>query len=145
MAETSARTHAPDAFARAEPIFVAPSNRVTLLSASADPPTAFAPTDVTTGGAGLLVSMATTPNFDAAPWLPAASTARAVRKCVPSDSVVDVMDQLPDASVLAVPSVVAPSVRVTVVPMAAVPIRIGVLMFVTRSDDDRPVSDAVSS
>jgi hypothetical protein len=85
--------------------------------------------------------MVTASPDDADEVLPAASVALAVTVWLPEDSVDEVIDQLPPVAV-AVPSEVVPSVsyNVTVLPLSAVPVKVGVVLLVMLSLFEVPVS-----
>ncbi len=71
-------------------------------------------------------------SVEAEPVLPAASVTLALRVWLPSDSVELSMLQAPVlASAVVVPSVVAPSNSLTVLPSSAVPVTVGVLSLVS--------------
>ena len=99
------------------------------------------------GAAGAVVSTVMVSAAEAAPELPAVSVPEvaAVREWIPSERVVVSMDQLPDPSVVAVPT--APSTfedRVTVLPASAVPVNCGVVSLVMLSSSSVPESLRVS-
>ena len=74
--------------------------------------------------------------------LPAASIEVAVMPCVPwvRDELVTV--QLPFASATALPIWIEPANTMTVLPEAAVPMKVGVLLLVTLSLFSEPVSES---
>ena len=90
---------------------------------------------------GALVSMVNNKPDDAEETLPAASVALAVTVWLPSDNVDELIDQLPPVAV-AVPNAVVPSVSysVTVLPLSAVPVNVGVVLLVMLSVFDMPLS-----
>ena len=98
-------------------------------------------------GAATMVSMVTTNPAEATLALPAVSDCFAVRVCAPSASAVLTIDQFPETSAVAVPNTVVPlvSYRVTVAPATApLPVKVGVVVLVTLSVVDAPLSDAVA-
>jgi hypothetical protein len=94
------------------------------------------------GADGADISIVMLSSADAVLMLPAASVAFTVTVWTPAVSADAVMFQLPPPAV-AVPSTVVPSVSysVTVLPVSAVPVKVGVVSFVRLSVDDEPVSE----
>ena len=144
--------------ATALPICVVPSNKVTVLPASAVPVKVGVVTLVmpsvldepvseatirfgVDGATGAPVSIVTGVAAEAAPTLPAVSVAFAVMLCVPLPSVELVMLQLPPVAT-ALPICVVPSNKATVLPASAVPVKVGVVTLVIPSVLDEPVSEA---
>ena len=78
------------------------------------------------------------------PTLPAKSTAVAAMLWIPVDRVLVVIDQFPEPSATPVPSIVAPSNKVTVAPGSDVPLNLGVVSSVMLSLLELPVSLAGS-
>src|SRR5260370_118601 len=76
--------------------------------------------------AGGTVSMVTLRAAEAGETLPAMSVAVAVMAWVPSLRAELIMLQLPSLAAVAVPRIVLPSSRVTVMPASAVPVKAGV-------------------
>jgi hypothetical protein len=79
---------------------------------------------------------------DAGLVLPEASVAVALMLCVPWASAELVTVQLPLESAVALPIWVEPANSLTVLPPAAVPVKVGVLSVVVLSVLDAPVSEA---
>ena len=87
--------------------------------------------------------MVTDSALDAALTLPATSVALAVMLWVPFARVEAVMVHVP-AVATPVPTAVVPSNRVTVLPVSAVPVKVGVVTLVMLSVLDTPLSDAAT-
>ena len=104
-----------------------------------DEPLSLAAARSGTETAGPLVSMVTTSAVDVA-WFPAKSVARAAILWVPLASTLEVIDQLPLASAVALPSTVLPSSSCTRAPASAVPLKTGVVMLVMLSVLELPLS-----
>src|SRR3954454_20205765 len=96
------------------------------------------------GAAGAAVSMVTDRPPEAVPVLPAASVALAVIVWLPEASVEVAMLQLPLPSAVPLPTWVAPSYSVTVLPASAVPVKVGVATLVRLSVLDAPESEAAA-
>ena len=135
-----AQLHAPFASAVAIHTGVVPSTTVIWLDASAVPAitgvvSLIEPPDaglLTTGAAGAVVSTVSSRATELALVFPAASVAVATRACEPSLSAVpDVQLQLPFASAVAVQIVVLPSLTATLLFASAVPLIVGLVLFVT--------------
>src|SRR3954449_5506907 len=143
------------------PTWLAPSNSVTVLFASAVPVKVGVATLVrlsvpdepeseavarsgVEGAAGAAVSMVTDRPPEAVPVLPAASVALAVIVWLPEASVDVAMLQLPLPSAVPLPTWVAPSNSVTVLPASAVPVKVGVATLVRLSVPEEPESEAVA-
>src|SRR5712672_217432 len=145
------------------PTWVAPSNSVTVLFASAVPVKVGVATLVrlsvpdapeseavarsgVEGAVGAVLSIVTDSPVEAVLVLPAASVALAVIVWLPEASVEAVMLQLPLPSAVPVPSTVVPSVSysLTVLPTSAVPVKVGVATLVRLSVPDDPESEAVA-
>jgi len=94
------------------------------------------------GMAGAVVSMVMLSALDATLVLPAASVALAVMLCVPSLRALTVMPGELYAAAVPLPTCVAPSKRVTVLPASAAPVKAGVVVLVMLSVLDEPVSVA---
>ena len=144
-----AKVQAPLPLAVAVPIWVAPSNTSTVLPAAAVParvmwlalvmPSPAVPlsgeNEATVGAPGATVSTVTFSAAEAALMLPAASIALAVKAWLPSASVAVAKLQAPLPLAVAVPIWVAPSNTSTVLPAAAVPVRVRWLALVMPSPD----------
>ena len=145
--------------ATALPNSVGPSNNFTVAPASAVPemmgettfvtlsvferPVSLAEVKSGAETVGTAVSIVTEIAAEFGETLPAASVARAAMLCTPSASGLDVIDQDP-ATTVVVPMTVVPSKSSTVAPVSPVPVKVGVLMLVTRSTFELPVSLAGS-
>src|SRR6185437_12379369 len=122
---------------------VVPSNTVTVPPASPLPLSDETVPPVIEGAAGGWVSIVTGSGFALTLVLPAMSVAWAPILWTPSASVeVEVMVHVPAADAVPVPIAVVPSSKVTVLPAAAVPVKVGVVTLVTLSVLDLPLSDA---
>ena len=150
--------HAPLPLATAAPRIVAPSLSVTVLPAAAVPLTVGVVSLVTLsvaevplsepaarsgvdGAAGAAVSIVRLSAAEATLSLPAASVAVAVRLCAPLPSAVLVIIHAPLPWQPPRPRIVAPSLSVTVLPAAAVPLTVGVVSLVTLSVAEVPLSE----
>src|ERR1019366_7288206 len=89
--------------------------------------------DATVGAPGAVVSMVTLSAAEAALTLPAASIALLMKAWLPSARVAVANDQAPLALAVAVPIWMAPSNTCTVLPAAAVPVRVTWLTLVMPS------------
>ena len=150
--------HVPVLLAVVLPTRVAPSNNFMALPTSAVPvktgemlfvilsvfdfPESDAALRSGVETAGATVSMMTMPAAEAL-LVPAEFVAVAVTLCVPFIKVELVIVQFPVGSAVALPICVAPSYSFTVLPGSAVPVNTGVLILVTLSVPDEPVSEAV--
>ncbi len=143
------KLQAPCASATALPSTVVPSDTITMLLASAvplnsgvlslvvpllaigtgEPPLSLFSTSPV-AATGATVSTLKAMAAEAGPTLPAGSVTVAVRLCAPSPSVGVVKLHCPLLPTIAVPSTVAPSSTVTVLPAAAVPLIAGVASLV---------------
>src|SRR5437764_1314088 len=101
-------------------------------------------TEMTDAAEGAAVSMVTDRPPEAVPVLPAASVALAVIVWLPEASVEVAMLQLPLPSAVPLPTWLAPSYSVTVLPASAVPVKVGVATLVRLSVLDAPESEAVA-
>jgi hypothetical protein len=77
-----------------------------------------------------MVSTVMITGLEAVDVFPAVSVAVAVKELAPGVKAVVVRLQLPEASVVAVPTVVVPCKILTVLPISAVPVRVGVVLLV---------------
>ena len=116
----------------------------TLVMLSPLMPVSLADARARPAGGAAKVSMVSTSGDDTSETLPAASASVPVSVCVPTASVVLVIDHRPPLT-MALPRVVLPSCSVTTSPSAPVPLTIGVVTLVMPSVCEMPVSLAIAS
>ena len=157
-----ANSQLPCALTVADPSRDAPSYSATTLPSAAVPVTTGAATLVTAsvvlrplsvaavsltdpGAAGAVVSMVTSRLPEPSRVLPAASRARVEKLWAPSAWALEVMVQAPDRSAVAVPTTLPPTSRSMTLLASAVPVKVGVVTLVSRSELEAPLSDAAVS
>ena len=82
--------------------------------------------------------MVTTRAPEGAPTFPATSVVCAEMLCDPAANALEGMLQLPAPSAVADPNEIAPSIRLTMAPGSAMPVNVGVVVFVKLSVLESP-------